>query len=75
MAILAYVEVDTLIRIGGIENMNFSPNGSYIFESYFSVFIIFLTISVPFIVRLDIKRYAGVLHDLNQTLKDLDEEE
>ena len=75
MAILAFIEVDTLIRMGGIENMNFSLNGPYIFESYFSVFIILLTISVPFIVRLDIKRYTDLLRDLDQTLEDLDEKE
>ncbi|MBT30257.1 MAG: hypothetical protein CMO01_11405 [Thalassobius sp.] len=74
-AILAFVEVDTLYRIGGVENISFSPNGSYIFESYLLVFIIFLIIAVPFIVKLDAKRYAGVLQDLDQTIEELNKEE
>lgn len=75
MGILVFIEVNTLNKIGGIKNMNFSSNESYIFESYFLVFILLLIIAVPCIVRLDAKRYAGVLNDLDQTIKDLDEEE
>lgn len=75
IAILAFIEMDTLIKIGGVKNMNFSSGGSYIFESYFSVFLMLLIISVPFVVRRDAKRYAGVLRDLDQTIEELNDEE
>jgi hypothetical protein len=75
IAILALVEVDTLMRIGGFMNMNFSLSGSYVFESYFSIFLMTLIISIPFIVRRDTQKYASVLHDLDQTIKELNEEE
>ncbi len=75
MAILAFIEVETLIKIGGFENISFSLNGPYTYESYFSIFIVLLFISVPFIVKLDTKRYADVLRDLDQTIEELKEGE
>ena len=75
IAIFALVEVDILMRIGGITNMNFSISGSYVFESYFSIFLIILIISIPFIVRKDTQKYTSVLHDLDQTIEELNEEE
>ena len=74
IAILMLVEVDTLMRMEGIKNMNFSFSGSYIFESYFSIFLIILIILIPFIVRKDAQKYDSVLHDLDETIKELNEE-
>lgn len=73
-AILAFIEVDTLMRLGGFASLNFSFSGPYVFESYFSVFLLILIIAIPFIVRADAKKYAGVLHDLDRTIEELNEE-
>jgi hypothetical protein len=75
IAILAFIEVDTLIRIGGTKNLNFLSSGPYLFESYFSIFLLILIISIPFIVRRNAKRYAAVLYDLDQTILELSEGE
>jgi len=45
------------------------------FESYFSIFLLTWIISMPFIVRKDAKKYAGVLQDLDQTIAELNEVE
>ena len=75
IAILGLVQVDTLMRLRGFTNINFSFSGSYVFESYFSIFLMILIISIPFIVRRDTQKYASVLYDLDQTIKELNEEE
>ena len=74
MAIFIFIELDTLLRIGGISNMNFSFSGPNIYESYFSIFLMILIISTPFIIKANTKKYAGVLNDLNQTIEELNEE-
>ncbi len=75
VAILGIVEVDTLMKIGWGKNLNFSSNGPYIFESYFSIFLIILIITIPFIVRKEAQKYANVLHELDRTIEELNEEE
>ena len=72
--ILVFVEIDTFIRIGGFSGINFTSDGLYIFESYFMLSLTALIISIPFIVRKDAKKYAGVMHDLDQTIEELNEE-
>ncbi len=74
IAIFVFVEIDTLMKIGGISNMNFSSGGPYIFESYFSLFLMIMIFAIPFIVKMNAKQYAGVLHDLDQTIEELNEE-
>ncbi len=73
MAILAFIEVDTLVKIGGVKNINIFT-GPYLYESYFSIFLLILIVSIPYLVRQNAKRYAEVLHDLDQTLEELNEE-
>ncbi len=74
MTILTFILVTTLVKLEGIKNMNFSFSGSYIYESYFSIFLLILIFSVPFIVRKDARKYASVLRDLDQTIDELNEE-
>ncbi len=75
MAILSVIEWDTLVKMGGINNMNFSFDGPFTYESYFSVFLLLLIIAVPFIVKAEAKKYSGVLNDLEKTLEEFEEEE
>lgn len=74
IAIFVLIEIDTLMKIGGISNLNFSSSGSYIFESYYSIFLIIMIFTVPFIVKMNAKKYDSVLHDLDQTIEELKEE-
>ncbi|MFY0602030.1 MAG: hypothetical protein JXR03_20315 [Cyclobacteriaceae bacterium] len=74
IAILGIVEVDTLMKIGWGKSLNLSFGGSYIFESYFSIFLIILIIAIPFIVRKDAKKYASVLGDLDGAIEELNQE-
>ena len=74
IAIFVLIEIDTLMKIGGISNINFSSSGSYIFESYFSLFLIIMIFAIPYIVKMNAKQYTGVLHDLDQTIEELNEE-
>ena len=75
MAILTVVAADILVKIGGLSNFNFSWGEANIFESYLFVLLVVLIIAIPFIVRLDARKYAGVLNDLNQTIEELNREE
>lgn len=75
IGILAVIEFDTLTKMGGIRNMNFSFDGPFTYESYFSVFLLILIIAIPFIVKMDAGKYSGVLHDLEVTLEELEEEQ
>ncbi|WP_298503468.1 hypothetical protein [uncultured Maribacter sp.] len=74
IAIFVLIEIDTLMKIGGISNMNFSSNGSYIFESYFALFLMIMIFAMPFIVKMNAKQYTSILQDLDRTIEELNEE-
>jgi hypothetical protein len=72
--LLSFVLIDTLIRIGGINQMNFSSGGSNQFESYFTLIVSILIVALPFISKLEIKKYAGVMRELEETIEELNGE-
>lgn len=75
ISMLTFILVDLFMKIGGIDQMNFSSTGPTAFASYFSIFVMILIIAVPFIMKIDSMRYAGVMRDLDQTIDELNEEE
>ena len=74
LAVLSFVLYDTQMRMGGIDHLNFSFSGPFVYESFFSLFLLALIVFTPFAVRLEAKKYAGELNDLDATLEELNEE-
>lgn len=75
MAILSFVLYDVLTQLGGIENLDFALRESVSYKSYLSVFLLLLILSIPLIVKLEADKYGSVLHDLDQSIAELTEEE
>ncbi|MCB0668358.1 MAG: hypothetical protein KDC80_21175 [Saprospiraceae bacterium] len=73
--ILVVYEINLIISIGGIQQLNYSFQGSHILESWIFAFILILIAGIPLMVKSDANKYKPLLDDLDQALKDLSTED
>jgi hypothetical protein len=73
---LIFALIHFIVLLGGIEHFDFSSTGFKGFISFFSILLVVLIIVWPFIAKIEFKyKYSGLLKDINQTIKELNEEE
>lgn len=74
ITILAVYQLTLLKSIGGLQYLNFSFEGSYIFESWIFVFLLIVMLGIPFMVKSDGNKYRDLLKDVDQAIAELSNE-
>lgn len=75
ITILAVYQLHLLKTIGGLQNLNFSFEGSYILESWIFIFLLIVMLGIPFMVKSDANKYRELLNDVDQALAELSNDE